>query len=131
MKHKIMICPEGNNIYVEDGALLLDCLVEYGYFISATCGRTGICGKCRVKLINGTVKNVLPDENGYILSCKARVKSDLEIIVSSTNSLKKEEIAREKTENEGGFGVALDIGTTTLEACLVSLQTGRYRIQTR
>lgn len=118
------------------GRKLSDWLVEQGYSISAACGGRGVCGKCRVKAVKGTFcdiaapeKVLLPDKNGYILACRALCDTRLqaaEILLPDTDGsgLTRFLHGREFKGREG-FGVALDIGTTTLAAALVDTGTGR------
>ncbi|MCQ2431944.1 MAG: ASKHA domain-containing protein [Clostridia bacterium] len=104
--------------------------------VSADCGGRGVCGKCRVRVISGTfyedetlTKPIIPDENGYILSCRAYcsgVGASIEIPDTEGSGLTAFAAAVGVSENQGtaGFGVALDIGTTTLAAALVDRASG-------
>lgn len=107
----------------EKGENLLSILQKHGYRITASCGGRGVCGKCKVKVINGDFENI---ENGYVLSCVAKVNSDCEIEVFETSGggLTYTRSSQNQIDSQQGFGVALDIGTTTLAFSLVNLQTG-------
>src|SRR5437763_5369296 len=61
------------------GDLLLDGAIMNGVELPHDC-RTGVCGTCRVRLVEGKVFG--GDENGsdMIHACQARVGSDLEIV---------------------------------------------------
>lgn len=130
MPHKINIPVAAH------GKKLSDWLIEQGYSISAACGGRGICGKCLVKVIRGTFREdkfpnsiLAPDQNGCILACRA---------ICDTN-VHEAEILLPDTEGKGltqffsnwvfkgqeGYGIALDIGTTTLAAALVDMFSGR------
>ncbi|MBQ4120382.1 MAG: 2Fe-2S iron-sulfur cluster binding domain-containing protein, partial [Clostridia bacterium] len=111
------------------GMRLSDYLNQNGHTFAAPCGGKGICGKCTVKLIGGRLASVsdptqtlLPDENGNILSCRALCTEDGAVIALPTvtgSGLVIEEDQNRISDKNGVFGVALDIGTTTLAAALV------------
>lgn len=107
------------------GQALLDLLRQNGYYVTASCAGNGTCGKCKVKLIKGRVEGAIPDKNGEILSCKAILCEDITILLntekgSGLDFFEKPQINGEKE----GFGIALDVGTTTLGACLIDLKSG-------
>lgn len=125
MNCKITILPKQEIVYVEKGETLLDVLARAKYYLPASCGGKGTCGKCKVKLIDGEVENVTPDIEGYILSCKAKICGDVTVYLPAQTGggltdFSENTIMGEKT----GFGVCLDVGTTTLAACLIDLRTG-------
>ncbi|MFW6306908.1 MAG: ASKHA domain-containing protein [Bacillota bacterium] len=98
------------SIRVSDGDNLLKVLHDNNIYISAPCGGSGVCGKCKVKFVESfqeyklteIERNILSekelDEN-IRLACKIQIKSNLEIeLVKSgenggieimTNSLNK------------------------------------------
>lgn len=124
MEHTIFLLPDNKEIKAESGARLLDVLASNGYFISAPCGGNGTCGKCKVKLLQGEVDGTVKDEKGYVLSCKAKIKEDISVFISVENSVINQPTFRQKTDK---IGMILDIGTTTLVACIVDLTTGEKR----
>lgn len=111
------------------GKCLLDYLNHNNHPHSAPCGGKGTCGKCTVKLIGGRLASVsdptqtlLPDENGNLLACRALCTEDGAVIALPTvtgKGLVIEEDQSGISDKNGVFGVALDIGTTTLAAALV------------
>lgn len=83
MSPRVTILPEKTAVDVPAGTSLLRAAVLAGVEIKANCGGEGTCGRCRVKLEKGEVKggtdrSLKPKlrEEGYILSCQARVKDD-------------------------------------------------------
>ncbi len=126
MTYQITILPEGNTYTAFEGENLLDALVRCGCTIPAACGGNGTCGKCKVRLLKGSVSGTAPDDNGMILSCHATVTSDVTLMLSQTSgsglSLFEE---TQLTGEHEGLGAILDIGTTTLAACLIDLSTGK------
>lgn len=72
---------------VELDVILNEAAAEAGVNIAKACG-LGICGSCRVKVIHGQYEmnhngGISQDEidEGYVLSCCTRIKSDVEIEV--------------------------------------------------
>lgn len=110
------------------GKRLSDYLNECGLAHEQPCGGKGTCGKCKVQLIKGRFASVsdptqtlFPDQEGNILSCRALCTEDGAVIVLPTvegSGLVTADSEAVSTLN-GVYGVALDIGTTTLAAALV------------
>ena len=129
---QIKLEPLGAVVKVERGTDLRDVLFRYG--VEFPCGGKGQCRGCRVKVVEGTLsindpqRNMLTDgqiEEGWRLSCQCKVESDLVL-----------ELAQWKTDvlvddslfdfvPRRGLGIAVDLGTTTLVAQLVNLETGK------
>lgn len=140
--------------YLSQGENLLEVLERYGLFITNECGAMGICGKCIIRVIEGEIEITLQDRTvflnselveGYRLACRAYPNADCTIIISSgknanfdlvTESLihpnnnrlsKKEAILDTHTlaYKNRVYGIAIDLGTTTLALALVDLPTGK------
>jgi uncharacterized 2Fe-2S/4Fe-4S cluster protein (DUF4445 family) len=106
---------------------LLSALIRGGVAVSAPCGGRGLCGKCKVRLLSGRIKGDAP-ASGMIYACRAIPVSDVEVVlVHNERALVNEARNREETSNPPQIperaGVALDIGTTTVSAELVNLDT--------
>ncbi len=120
------------------GMRLSDWLADNGYPISADCGGRGTCGKCAVRVLDGTFfadslckTNLIPDDRGTILACHAWCAPTGATIVCSAHSgsgLTTFSAAPNKlgtSDKEADqLGAAIDIGTTTLAAALINLHTG-------
>ena len=108
--------------------ILLAC-ARGGVILSAPCGGRQRCGKCRVRLIEGQISGDTPDGDGWVRACAAIPVSDITIDCPASGELTDNEV----TANESRCGstpaecsragVALDIGTTTVSARLVDLDT--------
>lgn len=110
---KEIICNKGEN--------LLDVIRDNGIFIDAPCNGNMVCGKCKVKLLNGNVASkinihISEDEinQGYILSCASSVMEDIEIEVpsklsASMNDMKIE--GSDKSKDKEIFDRAMDMIT--------------------
>lgn len=117
------------------GMRLSDYLAGIGENIHTDCGGLGICRKCRVRLLSGSFSGVTPDSSGMILSCKAVCTGQSAVIAlliegesDLSHTPEKELIGREssvRTADSRAYGLALDIGTTTLALALVDLQSGQ------
>lgn len=118
-----------DEIQVEYGENLMDCIIRGGYFLAAPCGGRGKCGKCRVKILSDKIdeKDIIKGEDGdYVLSCTTTIKSDLSIALTESEGGGLTESIENTLKSGGeGFGIALDIGTTTLAFYLVDLENGK------
>lgn len=126
---------------------LLAILRENHIYQDAPCGGKGTCGKCKVRIRKGAgcpkqnEKDFFSDKElreGWRLSCCMRPAGDCEILLpddldgemdvladfSHTGKQTGTEAARELPFKEKGYGIAIDIGTTTLALVLVNLATG-------
>ena len=96
------------------GKDLLSLLAEAEIILSAPCQGNGKCGKCKV-IVDGK----------ETLACQTPVLADLEVEVPrSEGSGVTASFSRQLSKGDEGFGIALDIGTTTLAAALVDLSSG-------
>lgn len=123
---KITVFPEGKTVIAYKGERLLDVLARERFFVTALCGGNGTCGKCKVRIVQGELDGAVPDESGNVLSCHAFVKGDLSVYLPNDNAGGLTEFEESGLYGEkNGYGVALDIGTTTVAACLVELESGK------
>ncbi|MBR2989249.1 MAG: 2Fe-2S iron-sulfur cluster binding domain-containing protein, partial [Clostridia bacterium] len=126
MEVKIKVLNDGKIITANKGEKLLNALADNGYFISASCGGRGDCGKCKVKIVDGKVDGVTPDSSGVVLSCKAILNGDITVEIPQTNGGGFDEFDYEDlTTERDGYGIVIDIGTTTVVAVLVDLASGK------
>ena len=123
----------------ERGRTLLEVLHQNRIFIENPCNGKGTCGKCLVKVLSGYVspmsetekQRMKPEEivAGHRLSCMTSVIGDCEIALLQRE--RKHSVltsgympAFEKDDLDG-YGVAVDIGTTTVALTLQHLHIGR------
>ena len=124
--YQIEINSEGQieTIKSEGSQLLLSVLREAGYALYAPCGGNGTCGKCKV-WIQG---------EGAVTSCFYPVTQNLSIRLPDQREsqilVDQHQHTQKLPFNPGNdlspypYGVAIDIGTTTLVFYLVDLITG-------
>lgn len=131
MAGKKVVCGKEGN--------LLKQLLDSGVFVDNPCNGKGTCGKCKVKVISGqtsvmseTERKLLKPEEiemGIRLSCLTEVQGELEVEL-----LQKERRHKVLTEGylpaferdsyQDGYGIAIDIGTTTVVTALIDMSTG-------
>ena len=119
MKHTITVLPHNFIFSVPHGTNLLQALSQNGFFIPAACGGRGSCGKCAVKC-----RKVNEEEYQTVLSCHTKVESDLTVLLDADANGKDWKVSSLSKNKNGEVGMLLDIGTTTLAACLADKITG-------
>ncbi len=128
---RIRLEPLGATLTVANGTRLRDILFAYG--VEFPCGGESRCKRCRVRVIDGQLDPstgigiLTPRElsEGWRLACRSIARSDVTLEVGHWQSSilsDDNELAR-PLRPRAGVGVAIDLGTTTLVAQLVDLQT--------
>ncbi len=84
--------PSDTEIAVPVGTTLLDAAAQAGVPVGSSCGADGICGKCGLRILEGTlpapsaredrVAQANRVETGLRLSCMVRVTGDLCVTAS-------------------------------------------------
>lgn len=82
--------------YVASGAVLLEVARKSNIEIAAPCSGNIMCGKCKVKLLDGKLESEMSRhisideyEHGYRLACLSKVKEDVKVqILDKTSSYK-------------------------------------------
>lgn len=134
-------------VSLKDRESLLDGLIRAGFYMSSPCGGTGRCGKCKIRVTDGTVeisredRKIFTEEElqaGYRLACKvyptenikvlfeANDESVFEILSDGANNAEKSESNRQSLEDDT-YEIAVDIGTTTIAMALIGKGTGTVR----
>jgi uncharacterized 2Fe-2S/4Fe-4S cluster protein (DUF4445 family) len=130
----IVLLPAGARLKAARGAALEDVLFERG--VEFPCGGRGRCRACRVRVINGcpppTPEDLLkfsPKElsDGWRLSCQIRCDRDMTIELAQWEAAILSDESAFAFTPRAGFGIAIDLGTTTLAAQLVNLENGQVR----
>lgn len=135
MKHfNITFKPDGRQISIHAGATILEAAGQAGVILNTVCGGKGICKKCRV--------NLDPD-GSEVLACQYHIDSDLTVTVPPSSRFFEHKILTEGVALQAEiqpdihkrylklapadkiFGVAVDIGTTTVVAKLVDMANGQ------
>lgn len=136
----VHIKTESDIFQIEYGSpvLLSRVLADAGLASPMPCGGRGTCGKCRLRAA-GALSPISPEEllhlteqertEGIRLACRSYATGDCTIYFSidrgQIQGVTEGSMARRTPDpGQDGYGVAVDIGTTTVAAYLYSLQTG-------
>lgn len=125
------------NIAGDRDRSILDVLRQTDISVSAVCAGKGNCGKCRIRVLKGTVpcseadKKVFTKQEiaaGYRLACTAYPETDCIVEVDSDEEgfVIPAEKSRKDTawKSDGVYGIAVDIGTTTVVMQLADMESG-------
>jgi uncharacterized 2Fe-2S/4Fe-4S cluster protein (DUF4445 family) len=130
-KHTVRLEPHGKILKVSSGTPLLDLLPEYG--IEFPCGGEGTCLNCRIRILKGEMKTAaefkaLLRQKGlgeeWRLACKSIINQDVTLEVFSSDSLIPADNTSFPFTPAEGYGIAVDLGTSTLVVHLLNLSTG-------
>jgi uncharacterized 2Fe-2S/4Fe-4S cluster protein (DUF4445 family) len=126
--------PDGKQISIHQGATVMEAAGQAGIILNTFCGGIGTCKKCMIKI---------EPSGEEVLACQYRIKSDLTVTIPEdsrffehkilTHGIEREidqadsiyEKYLAKTSADKIFGIAVDIGTTTVVAKLVNMIDGR------
>lgn len=98
-RYQVTFLPGGRVVKAKEGDSLIKAARAAGVHINASCGGSGVCGKCRVVLESGEVhggkSEKLSEEDyeaGYRQACIATVKSDATVRIPAESGLKAGEL---------------------------------------
>ncbi|MDI6858347.1 MAG: ASKHA domain-containing protein [Dehalococcoidia bacterium] len=127
------------------GVSLFTAIRKAGLPLNSECGGRGTCGQCKVRFLEGATPATAEDqaliaswdvENGWRLACQAYPTTDCRILIPQTSiypRYRKMRVLAEavgerpppRTRRRGGaegYGVAIDVGTTTVVCYLMDLR---------
>jgi uncharacterized 2Fe-2S/4Fe-4S cluster protein (DUF4445 family) len=131
-KYTIRLHPLGNELQVNNQTPLIDVLHEFG--IEFPCGGKGICGKCKIRLLDGEIQiteqhqqkldklALAPDMR---LACYSKCTGDITLEIDQFNHLILADESEFNFSPGEGFGIAVDLGTTTVVAQLIDLRSAQ------
>jgi uncharacterized 2Fe-2S/4Fe-4S cluster protein (DUF4445 family) len=136
----------------EKGANLMEAAVSAGIMLRSDCGGRGRCGKCLVRVadsghqalsgLDAAERTALAEDRlraGWRLSCRTRVFEDVRIEIPTESLLTAEVVQKglpvllprlearkpiERPDAAPAFGLAVDLGTTTIAVYLCDLASG-------
>jgi uncharacterized 2Fe-2S/4Fe-4S cluster protein (DUF4445 family) len=76
-EYTVKIEPQGKHVNVPEGVTLFEAIHRAGVLFDAPCGGNGTCGKCIVRVIDGT-------RSGVVLSCRTEVWEDTTLEIPET-----------------------------------------------
>lgn len=105
---KISVLPDKVDFEADPGANLLEALQENGIALDASCGGSGVCGQCRVRLVDGSLDSDLGSsqsvedfEAGWRLACQSRIAGDVTIMIPAESRIDSEVVV-ERHETPSG-----------------------------
>lgn len=142
---KVTFYPADSTVSVPAGTTLKDAAVLAGIFTDFSCGGQGKCGKCRVEIKKGLTapdpaekKLISPHDlkKNIRLACRTKIKRNTVVFIPKKFQPDRKKLlahpVRKKYKTEQikknlrpDYGLALDIGTTSVAGVLVDLNTGR------
>jgi len=137
-KYLVVFEPSGLRVSVNESYTVLAAARDVGLPIASECGGKGTCGKCRVLIEPAGKPNerdlehisVAELDHGIRLACERKVSGTIRVILPQ-----QRQEAKILTEGEtyqwetdlslgGQYGLAIDLGTTTIVAFLLELSEG-------
>lgn len=130
----LTILPINKKIQVDKGENLYDSVRDHGVDLGV-CSGNKTCGKCKVLITKGNVSPLLKEEidclspeeisRGIRLACCLNIVEDTTVILVNEIDLAKASISSQEAvirthpmDDRCEYGVAFDIGTTTVEGML-------------
>ncbi|HLA28956.1 MAG TPA: ASKHA domain-containing protein [Syntrophales bacterium] len=99
-KCKVTFQPSGRSIAVDEGENLLQSAMAAGIHINASCGGSGTCGKCKIKIIAGNSDSPMHSklspseyEGGYRLACQTSIVENLGVEIPLESQVDKSTLA--------------------------------------
>jgi len=117
MLNLLNITIDGRVFQAEPGTNLLRFLRGQGFAISADCNGSGTCGKCAVE-VDGQTQLACDVTLAHNCAVKLPVHRQMQIADDY-------QPATERAEPRDGFGLAIDLGTTTIAIELIDLASGK------
>jgi len=130
--YHIQLLPHGRQISAMANRSLMEALVNNSIFLRSDCGGRGNCGKCKVNRVTSD------GSSESITSCTHQVAGDLKIEIPESSMLSSHIISKapltfpESFNNrpftpgqEGRYGIAIDLGTTTIAIYLCNITSGK------
>jgi len=151
---RVRFLPEDRSTVLDGPVDLFLAAASCDIWTEQPCGARAVCAKCRVRVVEGAVRVTPTDESlltareiadGWRLGCQATLDDDVTLAIPPrTRSTATKSFGDATLFADGivpndvpspardgrAFGVAVDVGTTSLAAALVDLATGRVAATT-
>jgi uncharacterized 2Fe-2S/4Fe-4S cluster protein (DUF4445 family) len=137
MKHfSIIFKPDGKQISIHSGATIIEAAGQAGIILNTVCGGKGTCKKCLV---------YLEPDSRKVLACQYRIENDLTVTIPADSRFFEQRILTEGIDagsrierdiykkyvradsTAAIYGLAVDLGTTTVVARLIDMAGGQCR----
>lgn len=150
-KPTITIAPDNQKIVAEPNQKIMEALIAAEVFLRSDCGGKGHCGKCQVKISDATGGNISPADElevkylgekdlaaGLRLACRTEILGDIVLEIPENSRLTAEvaqkgaatlferltSVKSPYTGTAPNYGLAVDLGTTTIAVYLCDLCAG-------
>ncbi len=142
-RYQITVLQNNKQVTTEcmDGEKLLEAMLRQGIRHRCDCGGQGTCGKCKIQVLAGELKESMADmrilskaerSDGFRLACRAFPKENITISlpVYEEADMAVLTAGRETTAPSGkrmstsGYYIGIDLGTTTLAVHLMEGRSG-------
>lgn len=137
-RYRLTLLPQNRVLLVSGTECIADALTRAQLFLSSDCGKRGKCGKCKIIVKSGNLAiteadrrafSILQLASGVRLACQAYLTEDITISLPPQKDLQIHAVtgfhmARSHSslsQSEKEYGIAIDLGTTTLAATLIRL----------
>ncbi len=141
MSFVVRFLPESRSWRGDEATPLAIAAAGCGLLVEQPCGAKAVCGHCRVRSVDGALpvtaedRRLLGDDvdDGWRLACRVVLASDAVVEVPpATRAVAHKTFGDDglfhdgfqRALPDGRWGIALDVGSTTLAAALVDLDTG-------
>ena len=127
---------KARSVVVDENSLVGAAVIATDLPLEQPCAGKGTCHKCKV-IVHGALNSADKEEiaalteaerlAGYRLACRARLEGNATITLAPivVYSNKIFQMSDDHKDGDAPLGLAIDLGTTTVAAFLVALDTGR------
>jgi uncharacterized 2Fe-2S/4Fe-4S cluster protein (DUF4445 family) len=103
---RITFQPEGKAVYAPAGTTIYEAAGEAGIIINSPCGGAGVCGNCKVTVVEGDYEQsgsekFITDKDlkrGMVLACRTRILSDMVVEIPLASRFFEQKILTEGIE---------------------------------
>lgn len=150
---KVIFQPSGNRGEVEKGTNIIEASRQLGVDIEALCGEKKVCGKCKVRIEEGSfekygivsspdhVSGWLPEEDNFItskekasghrLACIAEIHNDILVFVPEESRAGKQVVSKAARDIEIKWNPAVKLYTVKVDKPTFEEPTGDFERITR
>ncbi|HOO37533.1 MAG TPA: ASKHA domain-containing protein [Deltaproteobacteria bacterium] len=124
-EYTLTLKPSGTSRSFPRDTILADALMDMGVMVRTPCGGKGTCGKCQV-LLEGPVNDLSGKKSlsaGMHLACRTSIAGDVAVFIDQQQDTEGRTYPR--VEPTAVYGIAVDIGTTSVKLSLVDCTHSR------
>ncbi|MBK5211370.1 MAG: DUF4445 domain-containing protein [Coriobacteriia bacterium] len=113
---------------MEEGTTLLSAARSAGAYILATCAGRKACGTCAVRVLEGKLGPISPEEQNIVgkssvrLACRARVIGDVVVMPISQRQKLSTDVRDTASSTDSPLVVGVDFGTTSIALDVFDLE---------